>query len=158
MFINIKLLAIVLLLAGGLASCSNELDICWDGLKGTQWKLAFINDISGEHFKKLILEPHDCDTCFTLTFDAEKRWYISGVSILNTFSIHMRSGEQIDMEVFMTDNMDEPYDGNLFSSLIRFVNAVNGINTDVENILALVSNTDPDKSVTHSLFFKRINH
>jgi len=154
---KITAIALWVILVVGMTSCNKRLDVCWSVLRGTQWKLEYIGDTSKGPIEMIILDPQDCDTCFTLSFDSEKEWHISGVSILNTFSIQW-SREQPDMQILMTD-MDEPFDGNLFSSLIK---SVTGINTDAGinfagSILVLFVYKDPGSEyATHTLIFRRI--
>ena len=71
-------LILLIALTGSFSSCNNCSwplkckEISWDGLRGTQWKLEYIVDMTGGSYERVILAPQDCDTCFTLTFDAEK--------------------------------------------------------------------------------------
>ena len=154
---NLTVIALCVILAVVMSSCNDKfpLKINWDGLKGTQWKLEYIVDMSGGSYEKLILAPQDCDTCYTLTFDAEKKWYISGVSILNTLSIEFSIllSSSADMDISVTD-MDEPFDGNLYCSLIR---SVTGINTDVKNSLILFIKNKDTGSNSYILIYKRLN-
>jgi len=153
-------IAIVLcvMLAGGLVSCDDKF---WgrpykekmSELRGTKWKLDYI--ISEEKpGKQIILEPQDCDTCFTLTFDAKEKWLISGISILNTVRMQFQNFGRPEMDILVSD-MDEPYDGNLYSSLIS---AVSGITSDGKRDLTLFVYNNPDNFfATHYLHFLRIN-
>ena len=123
---------------------------------GTQWKLRYIHDMTGELPEQILLESLDCDTCYTLTFDADKKWHISGVSILNTLSIEFSSFyKPPEMNITVTD-MDEPFDGNLYCSLLR---SVFEINSNVESALILfVKDKDTGSwPHTHTLTYERIN-
>jgi hypothetical protein len=126
-------------------------DIEWDGFMGTQWRLMHIEIIpTGE---RIILEPQDCDTCYTIAIDAEKRLYISGVSITNTFSIY----SSYPNSKVLIEDFDEPFDGNLFSSHIRSVTGHSfGSWPDMEGIFLLITgdNTNETRSL---LRFKQIN-
>lgn len=149
--------AVMLLWAGMLPSCNNKPppEIKWDHLRGTQFKLNYLCcDISGGSSKPVILAPQDCDTCFTLIFDAEKKWEISGVSILNTLNIQFsRNTSTAIMNIFVSD-MDEPFDGNLYCSLIR---SVTGISSDGQNVLVLhINNKEKTGENSYTLNYKRI--
>jgi hypothetical protein len=106
------------------SSCTKKIyKVTWEELKGTQWKLYAIDDNTTG--TRMILEPQDCYTCFTLTFDLDYKGHVSltGISILNTINIQFYfpdpSSEAI-VNVQITD-LDEPFDGNLYCDIIRFV-------------------------------------
>jgi len=149
--------AVMLILAGS-CNCGGWFSNCLkddgDWLSGTQWKLEYIVDFTGGSYERVKLAPQDCDTCFTLTFDAEKKWYISGVSILNTFSIQFSSYISTEvMDILVTD-MDEPFDGNLYCSLIRLVT---GINASYLDLSLFIKDEDIIGSNSYYLTYKRIN-
>jgi hypothetical protein len=75
----VKLILIFFVLAGGF-SCESlveekqtqdEVDLSENegSLKGTKWKLAGIVDVETGDLK--VLEPKDCEKCFTLAFDTD---------------------------------------------------------------------------------------
>ena len=94
----------------------------WGDLKGTHWKLVQITH-NGEHIMNF--EPQDCDTCFTLFFETTSVGYVyrmSGKSILNTVDVIIDTNiweEYLNKTIVSVTDYDEPYDGNLFSSLMR---------------------------------------
>jgi len=165
-FIKRKFVAIALCvtLTGGLASCDEKFDrllgrpqkISLDKHRGTQWKLAYV-DPNGvydlEHpliTERTILEPHDCDTCYTLTFDDKKTGYITVVSILNTIIIQTNPSGILQTIDFVTD-FDEPYDGNLFYNLMKSVRTI-----DAGAGAVSVSVRDATQT-SHFLVFEQIN-
>jgi len=87
-------------------------------LKGTKWKLKSVN----YRGKFEVFEPNDCDTCYTLTFDTETTGH--GISILNTINITRNSDKLYLVDKITVTELDEPYDGNLFSDLMRSVNMI----------------------------------
>ena len=92
--------------------------VTWEELRGTQWKLYSIDH---NERGRIELEPKDCDTCYTFTFDKDETgWFFSGVSILNTVTIKMNYPK---IEVLVTGS-DEPFDGNLFCSALRLVEII----------------------------------
>lgn len=136
---KITAIALCFMLAAGIVSCDNkpcrdkQLCIKLKDLRGTHWRLAFIapngrpeNPIITE---LTILEPQDCDTCFTLTFDAKRTGYITGISILNTVNIQIFIGSDYPKEGFpevkvSVTELDEPFDGNLYSDFMRSVTRI----------------------------------
>ena len=159
---KLKYITIALLIAAAMSSCwiiPSPYKECWDEFRGTQWRLAYIapNAIHLlEHpliVERTILEPHDCDTCFTLTFDAKKTGYITGVSILNTVDVQILRGPELpDIKVSVTE-LDEPFDGNLYSNLMRSVTGIAQGAGDVH--LFSGSSTHPAHYI---LTFKQITH
>ena len=164
-FVKRKVAAIALCVvtAGGLASCGDcegflrkcsKID--QDLLRGTRWKLEYVyfGDIDSVG-RRTILEPKDCDTCYTLTFDAKEKYKITGVSILNTVSIQFQHFGRPKMDILITD-LDEPHDGNLYTSLIR---SVGGIGGEVgSGLTVFVYNDPPGINIwTHYLRFRPIN-
>jgi len=93
--------------------------VTFEELKGTQWKLYSIDHNTRGRIE---LEPKDCETCYTFTFDKdETEWQFSGVSIHNSFNIKMKfNGFNHYLEVLVTGE-DEPFDGNLFCNVIKLV-------------------------------------
>ena len=67
---NILKLTAILLISAGCFSCrSTHDDNQTLSLEGTSWKLSGIVDIETGALK--ILEPQDCEECYTLTFEAD---------------------------------------------------------------------------------------
>jgi hypothetical protein len=64
----LKFTAILLVLAGAIA-CGKDKEKEMVSLKDTKWKLSGIVNIQTGKLK--VLEPRDCEECYTLTFDAE---------------------------------------------------------------------------------------
>jgi len=62
----LKLIAILLMLAGGFSSCQDD---DYNPLLNTKWKLVGIVDAETGDLREL--EPKDCDDCYTLTFDTD---------------------------------------------------------------------------------------
>jgi len=96
--------------------------VTWDELKGTKWKLYSIDHNARG---RKMLEPEDCETCYTLTFDKDETgWFFSGVSIKNSVNIRMKyNGFNHYVEVLITGE-DEPFDGNLFCSTLKLVEII----------------------------------
>ena len=131
---TIAMIALCVTLAGGLLSCDRTKPFVVDygDFKGTQWKLVHIipqNIHELEYpliLENTILEPHDCDTCFTITFDAERKGYATGISILNTMEFRILMDSEYPeggfpwCKVTVTE-LDEPFDGNLYSELMSSV-------------------------------------
>ena len=166
---NITAILLFVIFAGCVYSCSkpppkvscDELEKWWESEQyvGTKWKLAYIssrNYVSGDSFENIVLEPQDCDTCYTLTFDAERTGYITGVSILNTLNIQVLLGSEIpekgfpNFKVFITE-LDEPFDGNMYCYLIKSARSIHWA-PGYELYF-----TVGQPHTTHMLFFKRIN-
>ena len=154
---KIVAVALCVMLTGGMTSCLKPPDkIDLGELRGTQWKLSYIVDTYDGQYKRIILEPQDCDWCYTLTFDSEKKWYASGISTLNTVSIEFLHLERPEMKILVTD-LDETNDGNYYTSLIRSVSGITWIASDSESSLILFVYNDPDRIFsTHTLHFERI--
>ena len=137
--------AILLILAGGLASCKdNELIIDNIGMEpnrhpalplaGTMWKLESVN--FGDERGIVILEPRDCDTCYTIVFDTDST--ASGLSIINRVNIfrpHFKGGCITSIQrptrnihngstLITVTNYEEPFDGNLYSTMLREVHSI----------------------------------
>ena len=152
-------IALCVMLAVGLVSCgeceglfSKCLKMDYDLLRGTRWKLEYVIFRDIDSFgRRTILEPKDCDTCYTLTFDAKEKYKITGVSILNTVSIQFQHFERPEMNILVTD-LDEPQDGNLYTSLIRSVSNISGDARNTESTLTLF--LVPSYNYLH---YKRIN-
>ena len=100
---------ILLILASAFYACKTLLPPEPSPLIGTKWKLDNIRI----YREIIVLEPNDCDTCFTFTFDTDTT--AVGMSILNTINIS-KSGGRI---AITTTEYDEPYDGNLFREIMR---------------------------------------
>ena len=161
---QIKYLAIVLLLAGGMVSCSKNPSVHtvpWEELKGTQWRLYEILRNYGHPDDSTIkLEPRDCDTCYTLTFDAEKTGYITGVSILNTVEIQVLLGSEYQgigfpmVKISITE-LDEPFDGNMYSDFMKSLRRVCSTRTNLGFLDLTVGDVD---RIYYLIVFERINH
>ncbi|MDR2969865.1 MAG: hypothetical protein LBV32_09735 [Tannerellaceae bacterium] len=80
--IRLCLLFSVALLFCGCEKTKEEKDIKLETLKGTKWKLEGIADDRTGTLK--VLEPKDCEECFTLTFDTNSTF--SGFSTTRNLS------------------------------------------------------------------------
>ena len=88
--------------------------VTFEQLRGTQWKLYSIDHNTRGRVE---LEPKDCETCYTFTFDEDETgWQFFGVSIHNSFNIKINPF----LEVLVAGE-DEPFDGNLFCSTLKRV-------------------------------------
>jgi hypothetical protein len=113
----------LLLLAGIFTSCDRKEIIVYEG----SWKLAGVlyHNPFEQEWSFVELDPKDCDTCFTLTFtevvDGHRRVVLEGISILNTVRIVKtwpRGATDLNLELIIADE-DEPYDGSLYTELLR---------------------------------------
>ena len=174
----IQIIAIVLMLAGAIYSCD-----CWppkqcppevpceeiaeilrrDHLVGTKWRLDYIHKDYGRE-KNLILEPHDCDTCYTFMYDMIDEagiGHISGVSIRNTVKIQLNPCIYPLLKVSITE-LDEPFDGNLYSKILGSVRIINTAREGDPLVLSgggsrTLIEDKPYSTDEYSLFFERIN-
>ena len=105
---------ILLILASVFYACSPPHPIPWYELEGTKWRLEAVYFQDGRG--RVELEPKDCDTCYTLMFNTDR--IAHGISILNTVTVTRGYPTDINV-VIAVDEYDEPYDGNLFSELMR---------------------------------------
>jgi len=79
-------------------------------LKGTQWKLNGIVDVETNILK--VLEPKECETCYTFTFDTDTTAF--GKSVFNEFYIN-----GLNPIVLYGTNWGEPEDAGLYKNIIR---------------------------------------
>ena len=144
--------AVLLVLVVGLLSCdSNEVHYSCDSLfipcerpedlkpiplEGTIWRLMYVDFQDGKD--PLVLEPKDCDACFTLVFDTDTS--ALGLSIVNQvrvirpqlmhywciygperyqYETDRRPKNMHGGTVLVTmEDYPEPYDGSLFALLL----------------------------------------
>ena len=143
---NITAILLLVIFAGCVYSCDNKRpppSIRLDDLRGTQWKLDYILRQYSSDDPIIILEPQDCDTCYTLTFDTKKTGYITGVSIINTVDIQLLPIPNVSVT-----ELDEPFDGNRYSDLMRSVKNYNPFGFSL-----IVGDSSRNN---YHLFFKRI--
>jgi len=115
-----------------LMSCEKNVEeipyygVSWDELKGSKWKLYSIDH---NQRGRIELEPKDCDTCYTFTVDKETGLLL-GVSVSNKVSITLpfTYTEPVTKQVFifeiLGDELDEPYDGNLYCNTLKLVSLI----------------------------------
>ncbi|MDR0437245.1 MAG: hypothetical protein LBH22_02960 [Bacteroidales bacterium] len=130
--ITFKIIAILMILAGGLISCKDKpLFVPYEG----SWKLTGIIYDHGSGYQitedledipgLIKLEPKDCDTCYTFTFVevSDKGSTIHGISILNAFYIKLNPIKPgtAPFEVTFIDEQDEPFDGNLYREALKSI-------------------------------------
>ena len=160
-FLKFAVLLIVIVVA--LSSCSKKkiYEVTWEELKGTQWKLDHVvrNHPHEDHDdRRIIIEPQDCDTCFTLTFDAERIGYLTGVSILNTVDVKILTGSDFQQNrpnaiVSVTD-LEEPFDGNKYCDFLRSVRTIYCDHAELGLVWYLEGE---DNVAPWLLIYKRIN-
>ena len=132
-----NILVVLMIFAAGLTSCSEPISkIDWNKYRGTQWKLSYVHlnmkrdSINSEAMRlidpynrvmdnRTMLEPKDCATCYTLTFDAKRTGYLTFVSIQNIINVQLPPHSTIPITLDIGTDLDEPYDGNLFSNLLK---------------------------------------
>ncbi|MCL2073502.1 MAG: hypothetical protein FWH18_06265 [Marinilabiliaceae bacterium] len=127
--IKIKMLSIILLICGGciIGGCKNpdenvdneEISIETRILEKTKWKLVGIVDEQGD---MKILEPKDCDECYTLTFDSSSTFlsFSSANQIEGTYVVDYETKEMRITE-FKGTEINERGDGQLFCNLFYSV-------------------------------------
>lgn len=174
---NLAAIALCVILAGAIYSCGG----CWphkckpasceesaeilrlDHLVGTKWRLDYIYRDYGRE-KNIILETHDCDTCYTLTYDMIDEagiGQINGVSILNTVNIQLDPCSYPTLKISVTE-LDEPSDGNQYSSILRSVRIIS-TTWDGDQLVLSGGGSRPAtideyySTTEYSLFYKRIN-
>jgi len=114
--IFIFLLAITIAVVG----CDSNDDDQPTLLEGTKWKLAGIVDVETGNLK--VLEPEDCDKCYTLTFDTKNTF------TTNSASNGLSGNYKVDYEkksIYFTNLMGtergELGDGNLWWSFFYLI-------------------------------------
>ncbi|MDR2916603.1 MAG: hypothetical protein LBV74_17540 [Tannerella sp.] len=125
--------------------------VLWKDLIGTKWKLYSIDhNTRGRTY----LEPKDCETCYTLSFDKGKiGWTLSGVSIKNTINIKLYDPEFPNIVISVTEK-DESPDGNLYCSIIKNVHTI----SSTGRLLYLNFNDcDGDVACNGTMIFARVS-
>ena len=124
--------------------------VTWE--EGTQWKLYSIDH---NERGRTILDPEDCDTCYTLLLDRDETgWKFSGKSIQNPVNIKITHDEFYQYVEVLVTGSDEPFDGNLFCSTIKLVNI---IVCDGRSFLLHFNDCDGGVRCNGTMVFKRIN-
>ena len=107
------------MLAGGLVSCQGRL-VYFAPFAGS-WKLHAIqlwcDEIGDFHWVEI--EPKDCDTCYTLTFDEKGEAH--GISIFTRVHLVrvLLEGNILGHKAVFIDEQDEPFDGNLYRQALK---------------------------------------
>ena len=110
--------AILLSLIGGVVSCTKPFPEPFPPA-GTKWKLEGINYQDGQGV--IMLEPKDCDTCYTFVFDTDSTAF--GISIINQIKLFRpyRSGSPA---ITTMSEFEEPFDGDLYCALLKHIHSI----------------------------------
>jgi len=133
------LLAMTIVIAGcsSFSEMNNEDDssgVNNDGevsLKGTKWKLAGIVDTRTGDLK--VLEPKDCEECYTLMFDTDSTY--TGITSTNKFVGALEISTGI-IRILGSTKIVEQYDGELYFQTLQTVQSF----SLQENVLMMYSN------------------
>ncbi|MDR2425073.1 MAG: hypothetical protein LBD59_10190 [Prevotellaceae bacterium] len=126
----LKFTAIMLIMASAFACKKNEnnSDVA-TGLKGTKWKLAgIVNEQTGA---MQVLEPIDCQQCYTLEFDTDS--IATGIAIKEKIGLNLSMLGQYNITDIMREPNEDKFIRSLFSQSTKSyavtVNSLKFINT-----------------------------
>jgi hypothetical protein len=146
--------AILLILAIGLTSCEEKEKPFT--LKGTKWKLVGIVDTETGNLE--VLEPKDCEECYTLTFKTNYVVEARSINLTREYDLWQRLNRPEPM-LYLCDSgmLYEIYDvdGNRYYDVKDFFCGIHGTNsyTTTHKELKVTSDHLPCRY----LLFKQIN-